>query len=305
MTAIALAALFGVMAAASSHTRVVQFPEELEFYPFGFSALKPSAITPNLRQSYAFAGGGDRVAVDRSERCPEGWRDLESATIVTAYRITDVASRRGGADLFVAGIHADDSDVIEHWSFGTRSGGYFVDPMVAAQPIGTSMGQFHPTEAIQGPNFVCPPESARMPSPERKAIAQRVDLGHVRVMAADPEGRFLLYQAHDTSSIWQIDLTQEPTALAQLLTVASTPHLAFTKTMRLLRHQTAGRRYFLTESSRLGQYPNTNHSITMLVDAENDGVFESVVTMLTATWHDDPLSTGWETFENIGVSLEE
>lgn len=298
-----------VVAALTSQNPVLEAPVPAVQFPNALVGFSPSrictnAITPHLRQSASYVSGDEGVAVkwiESDSSSPPQWYTSEVYESTT-YRVTACCGRAGGNILYVAGISPDGSDVIERLNYGTRKGGYEVQiQSPAAQPIGTPMPAYSAQEALNGTTFAIP-QTQHAPA-RRTVIYSGTAMGHVRSMDVDPEGRYLLVLGFWSGSVFQLDLTAPTITPAVLFSAAQLPQLAKARTLELCFHLTEGRKVELTESS--GCVLPIDCKWMLLNDSNNDGVFESTVTLDRAAW----LSSGydeysnWRSFQNLGVTF--
>ncbi len=284
---------------------VFTLPADLCGYE-GFNFLR-SGQSANLRQSLSFTRGESAVLFRWGEKStnpndPVDWHDSEVVESAT-FAITAVTSRSGGNAVYVAGVTQNGTDVIELWNFPTRSGGFGIrqtsGPVLS---LGTPMPPYTAEQYLQGGSFAVP--SSTHNSARRTPFYSGTSMGHIRDMAVDPEGRFLVILAYPTGSIYRLDLSST-TSVPTLLYAASTiPHLANAKTVAVLHHASQGRKYILTE--QVGCVIPLNQQYTLLADSNNDGVFESWSTITAAQWDAAGYGTdsNWVDYQNLGVTYD-
>lgn len=263
------------------------FPAELvELVPYPVLA---TVRAPNLRGSVWFNRGSKEVEMKRSERAGAGtlWYNYES-TITTSFRITDVAARPGGEELFVAGIADNGDDVIERWVARARTGGWAMRCATSpVLPVGTPMPPYAVTHLVVGGTFV-PPGPRQAIAPERDVIFRSTAVGKIRSMIADPEGRYLLLLSFTTSSMYRLDLLTTPMELFALDTVSTLPHLSAAKSLWIGDFSTQGRKCCLSELAD-STIPEGS-GFTVLDDTDNNGIFESKQTFSEVEWAASPYS---------------
>lgn len=275
------------------------FPSELlDFSPLDF---RPAALSTHLRQSFSYDSGGEAVVVRWGESDPTApgtWYESEVVEAVS-FQTTAVASTAGGSVLFVAGIRDDGVSLVERWAYSPRSGGYGIQVTSGTpQSIGTPMPPYSAQEVLNGTAFSKPnPQHAHA---RRSVVFRGTSVGHIRSLAADPEGRFLLVLSYPTGTIYQISLlgNSPPTAV---FTPSGVPHLAEARTIEILHDVANGRSCLLTELKGCVYPPN--HRRTLLRDPNNDGIFDVAVTLTGAEWVAAGLDedSAWQTYQNVGV----
>ena len=116
---VSLAALGVLLSSAQQQGQVgvpvCPFPEILK--TVGGSWKRPTAVTENFRQWFAFAGGGSKLRVGRYEREDASVLfEFQDLIYSTGMKITDVGFSGCGVDFYVAGVRATATgceDVIE------------------------------------------------------------------------------------------------------------------------------------------------------------------------------------------------
>lgn len=277
------------------------FPQDLvEFNPFNF---RSAALSANLRQSFSYDSGGEAVVVRWGELDPNNQTNwyVSEVTEAVSFQITSVTSSAGGHILYVAGIRDDGVDLIERWSYPARAGGFGIQVTSGApQSIGTPMPPYTAQEFLNGSSFT--PPSPQHTSARRTSMYRGSAIGHIRSLAADPEGRFLLALSYPSGAVYQIDVIGSPQPI-QVLAPALVPHLASAKTIEVQHNVAEGRKYILTERESCLVPPG--HKWTLINDPNNDGIFETSVTLTSAEWVAAGLDedTAWHLYQNVGVVL--
>lgn len=182
----------------------------------------------------------------------------------------------------MAGIKDDGTDIIEKWTFPTRTGGVFYRFAGAAAPIGTASGAFSGTLGIQGGGSFDPLQSgAVLPQPIRR-LAVEGSLGHVRALLADPEGRYLLYIRHDTSQLVQVPLLPSAGAPEVLYSPAQISNLPNLWSLSAYHNASNGGRYVRLVDNRGGELKNP---FVLLKDSNNDGDFDAIEELTDLDWY--------------------
>ncbi len=204
---------------------------------------------------------------------------VQQFTYTTSFTVTALAARAQD-DLFVAGTARNGDLVIEHWLIDTQTGAVLTgwsSPGPGA--IGQPSPPPAPTSTIVGGTYVPVAQRTGEPSVERVELL-RVAHPSVRTnaMAADPEGRFLLFVTED-SSLYSLDLT-DPDALPVLLHDATSlwtlPAVTSMKRFDVTgvgRVWSLGPAVFLIDPADGAE----KFVIAYLYDADNDGVFDQHV----------------------------
>jgi len=278
----------------------VPFPEELLTYnAYPFEAV---CVAPHLRRAVAYSGGTNGMMVRQGERDSQpsaAWTKHESVETVS-FKVTDVDARLGGDDVFVAGIADDGRTLLERWAYPVRKNGYGIALTSGpVAPIGTVTAEYAAAQELNGDEYE-PATASYLRFAQRSVIYRGTGLGYIRSVLADPEGRFVLFLTYPGQSLYRLRL--EPNATPELLySVTTLPHLADVESMQLWRHESLGRIYVLNEPRDY----ETGHSTTYLQDADNDGLFETVVTLTGVHWQAfREANQPFESFSNTGVEFD-
>lgn len=277
-----------------------EMPEALldfSYFPFHVTGLSSTVKAGILFEP------GDTSLVRRVQERPEAsaaWTAQETE-YSTSFTITAVSWREGGDVLYIAGFDKRTClDVIEEWTFTKRTGAPVLH--AAASPASTPpvppMGTPAPPFALNstivgGGDYLEPGERVGLqPPPQRRVLIGGTSFGRLRGVVADPEGRFLLFLAHGTSGIYQLDLMAEPPEAPVLLyTPSDAGPLADVRTMQIFEHKTLpGRHVILTESQH--GVLKEGAEFVVLSDPENDGAFNSIQSFDAQEWSAGPYSDG-------------
>ena len=278
------------------------FPPEL--IDFRFAPVEPTGLGGNYRNSISFKEAGHTITRLLWERANASspWEKSETEYTVS-YEITAVAYREGGDVLYVAGIQETDcSDVIERWTFSPLNGSLTLRSALSPTtsppvgPIGTPSSSLVMVPGVVGTGgYVSPPQRGTPRSPQRRVIYQSTGFGHVRSMAADPEGRFLLVQSHQTSEVYQLNLLGTAPLVPQLIVSPSTiPSLTLLRRIQVYDVAAAGGRAYILSAPHNDQIA-ADAPWAILKDPGNDGVFDAVQGYSAAEWLASPYSdkTSW------------
>jgi len=256
----------------------VEFPAELK--DLGIKSGVICASFDDKLVHFAEVHSGDEyVDIRREEYNPANLQlHVSHARVTTSYRITDASSRDGGNVLYVAGLRPNGNDVIERWTFQHRTGGWQHLYTGTPERIGTPSPPYTGSTAINGGVFTVPP--LRVRQPRRKVIFEG-DLGVIRQIVADPEGRFLLVLSHTTNDLFRINLQKDPPTVETVFTSAQMPFLQQVRSMRFRQHVSQGRTLVMTDL-RDGHVPEDDPSgpeVAFQYDFDNDGEFDSQLMM--------------------------
>lgn len=289
------------LAAEPGQRQGCTFPAELErTTPLGFPPSGGGVLSDAFTRSIEFSPGRRRVKITSSELDPStGAKELQTHVYPTSFDITDVTSIPGGRFVYVAGIETDTTcdDVVERWEFPRVIGGYEVEECVPAAPIGTPMGPYEARIVLRGGEYV--PQAQRVasgkpsvdgrPAPAmgfpQKTELVRGSFGHFEDILADPENRYLLLRSATDHSLYKMPLV-EPYALTLELAGASAPQLERVRTMDAFDLAGVGRFVWLSEILYCVYPPGAREAV--LLDADNDGVFESFATYGLEDWDASP-----------------
>jgi hypothetical protein len=299
MLAVALAAGFQ----SGGVTPQNLFPAELHGSHYPSSRIM--ALSHSLRRSVLFVSGDTEITLRYGERLGSGeeWSVLDRLETVP-FQITAVGSRQGGDELYVAGINAKGRSKIQRWIMTPREGGYYVRWLGSEpSPIGTPMPPFAAEELVNGALFQDPSLEDYGP-PQKEELMESPSFGHVRDLLVDPEGRFLLILSFPEAAIHRVDLLAPSPQAEVLFATGQIPHLSKVRTMQLFQNPALGRVCVLTEVD--GSVVPLGARRTLLIDANNDANFESVVTLTQEEWvlagYEDPAL--WQRHWNLGQTFD-
>lgn len=273
---------FAFLKLPRSQSQDCPFPIELETVSFDVGQT-PTLVAETLRQWIDWEGGSSYVQVGRHERSDGNaeW-EFKEYMFSTDMKITDVGFAQGGQTLYVAGIRSTSSgceDVIEQWDIVFPRGALVVH-VPTAPPRGTVAplpfrGTISSPVVVGGGAYVPPRLRPREPFVNKRVLYSGLGLGPFASIAADPEQRFLLAVSLSDGDLFSLSLTA-PSAPTLEFNAAAIPHLASVKKIVAYEHQDVGRFYWLyeTKDDVFG-----DGSFTFIVDNDNDGVFDSTVTL--------------------------
>ncbi|MEM7311286.1 MAG: hypothetical protein AAF682_31760 [Planctomycetota bacterium] len=181
--------------------------------------------------------------------------EQSSFTYSTSYNITDVASREGGRELYVAGIelHPDGTwdDVIERWVFPEVTGSHVaaLDPPTTA--AGVPRGHYSASLSIAGGTYVPHAERPRgQPTPTRTVLYSGTDYQHIDSLDVDPEGRSLLFHSYGLGHVYSLDLLGASPTVTLELSASENPHLTYCRSLGTYDHPVEGRFHLLRETNK-------------------------------------------------------
>ena len=207
-----------------------------------------------------------------SERDPStgGWYH-SGVWFTTSYKLKYIAPQPNG-DLFAIGINQGDQVVVERFDFGIGEGAYRVTlTEYSANTIGQSLPMTELGLEIVGSGFKIPGKdrNPRWLSVVRTLIYIGNDLDGVLGGEADPEGRFVLVMDQE-KDVYQIP-TERGAFPSLVVNKSSTQAMPRANGMiGIFRHLIHNRVYMMHTASRA-------KTRVMLIDANNDGVFESPI----------------------------
>lgn len=279
LTALIALSVGGVVLARGSTPPDYEVPAGLKFSNPYFRC--PTALTQNVANYVSWAIPEDRVVVGLQEKNPTTGQWVSTQYVFsTSYRVLDVAFRLGGQELFIAGVQIDGEDyidVIEKWVFPPTPGAYAVSLNGGTTPLGVPRGSLSAGISILGGTYQDASNriSTPQPVPTKTMLYSARNGGHLNCIVADPEGRFLLVHNYTTGDVSSMDLSNPRAGLQVAFSSGQNSALASAQTMVLHDVPEVGRICRLTAENRYGAYPSGSNLTTVLVDADNDGIFNS------------------------------
>lgn len=235
------------------------------------------ALFAHFSQTGEYGAGTSELNWIRRERADENdiW-SVSKNNYSAAFQFVGISARLGGGELFVAGVDPiTEKSIIQRWTWPNRSGRWKHQYTGTANPIGTPTAPYTGTNSIVGGTFAPPPSTWY--SPLKQSILSSSAYGFVRGIAADPEGRFVLFSTYPVGDIYRIDLTGPFGSSPPILVTgpAQIPQLATASWLQILDHDDLGRVCVV-------EPPNMQRSfldpvppdVVYLVDGNNDGLFE-------------------------------
>lgn len=244
--------------------------------------------SPTLSRYWTVAADRKSLRISTYELFPQGEVGVFHQDVSTTLSIRDVASR-GGDELFVGGNPLRGGFVLERWRLpevrgsttamlvpsGAVPGGIPVTPGmgVPTQPWG---GQVYIPGGVSQTPIV---QRIALPPVQRSEFAEDVSALY-RGIGADPEGRFVLVltdagelrQYSPSVTLNDYVVLQDATTMPQLMHVEGLFHR--------VQHTALGRVWFLTwHDARYPDgtlIPSSLYETIVIVDGDNDGVFEEV-----------------------------
>jgi len=205
------------------------------------------------------------VSIEATEWSPSGAPYKWSMTFELASQPIAIGSRHAN-EFFVLTHEAPHPVALEVWTMHAPQGAYYTECPPSSRPIGTPSELASTMLKVNGP-YVRPDQRSR-PNISRSVIASPSDWKDAQLIAADPEGRFVLSVTTDEADFAQLNqLDLKTGSIAVLADSASIPHLADARELMFLDSDNVG---------RLLTIPTDGLHTYCLVDEENDGVFETI-----------------------------
>ncbi|MBI1379952.1 MAG: hypothetical protein GC161_02545 [Planctomycetaceae bacterium] len=258
----------------------------LVFPPLERDEWSSTRLVYQIRPHYGSASAL-RVRLERAHegRPFERYENWESAH----YLFTALASRLGGEVAYVAGIREDGSCVVERWVTEPREAGWSVAlASPPAQPNGAPSG---PAELVYEVAHADQWRPRRVGQsglgPVARSTVLTTPAGPITAMAADPEGRFLLYYDLGLGTLFQRDLLAPDTLSTAIAPSSTAPALDQVGSLELFDVEGEGRICLVSRS--YGQPDGVGEeSYLVLHDAENDGLFERSTALTREQWSLSP-----------------
>lgn len=306
--AITAFAIWGGSSPPSAAPLPYQIPAELQFFHATMARTVLASDDADAYIGYSCLQRPTGIYLAQIEKNPTtGGLEKTESFHSTSYSPTNVASREGGRELYVAGIQlmpgGDWSDVIEKWVFPEIQGTYVAAMSGPPTQRGVDRGPYTGTVYISGTTYL--PISQRgpqhRPSPQRTLLYSGKTYQHIDAVEVDPEGRFLLFHSYSLKNLYSMDLMSPTLPIQVEFSVQQIPHLADVHSMGAFDHPTEGRFYRLSELNTQNK-PGPTGAITVLLDPDNDGYFDSYQTLSYAqkkqgAWADQ---SAWHDLENYG-----
>jgi hypothetical protein len=270
----------GILLSQGNARPAYQIPSEL----FWFNAMMrvPTADGPSVSDYVAWDSLGKGVLVGLQEKDPNTNQWVSAKYVYpTACNILGVAPRLGGQELYVSGIQLDQvggyTDIIEKWMFPTPEGSYATAIAGGVTAIGKPRGSLAGSMSIVGGSYVTPGHrvSTPQPVPDQTYVYSKHMGGHFDCVAADPEGRFLLLHNYASGDLLTLDLMTADSTPKTLFTAAQIPALHATRSIDLDDVPGVGRICRLSPIDPGGAFFRLSTQVVVLVDRDNDGIFDS------------------------------
>lgn len=241
---------------------------------------------------FEYSVGGRLVQHKRCERAQHGdpwlcWRGKESTT----YFITDLTGFHGGNELVVSGVDPDGKAVLERWSYPPRKDGWYAlcPPLPQSFPPGTALPPAIAELKVHGlGGWKEPAASWTLPSAERSPLLESHS-GPFLALAADPQGRYLVYHDHELQALYLLSL-DAPQPIPQLLASALThPQLDQVGILQVMDFSDQGRKLLVRRNFK-GCANGASEVYTVFSDPENDGTFVHTATLDGLQWKASPYS---------------
>lgn len=198
----------------------------------------------------------------------------------TSFEVTDFAAVSGHV-FFVVGKDGAD-DVIEFWTVRPPTGAYLASrPLSTDTPIGDPVVTPPLVVQVVGGVYLEPVPARRHHTVSRRAVYTGQDLGGVRAVAGDPDGRFVLALGQGNPGLYRI--TTVGGSVEQLLDAATLPFLARANHIHVVRDETLGRGYIIGGAGDINGL-----TAVIAVDVENDGILDYTELLDEEDYHASP-----------------
>jgi hypothetical protein len=255
-------------------------PSDLRWFSVTFA--RPTGTSNSIANGVAWDGGEKRLEVVIQEKVPStGEWIKEQYLYSTSYHVLDVDARLAGQVLYVSGIQLDRdgeyTDIIEEWTFPAATGSYAATFSGGTTTVGTPRASFAGTAALVGGTYLAPSERnpGPQPIPDKRVLWSERSSGHFNCIAADPEGRFLLLHNYTTGDVLSLDLLSSATGPTLVMAAAQVPALSSSRSIMLHDVPNIGRICRLYPVGPAGTNWLSTAPAVILLDAQNDGQFES------------------------------
>lgn len=238
--------------------------------------------SPQFQVGVDLDDGGTTVRYTMSEEPVVGGTWYTSAAEWgTSYSVDRFAAVVAG-DLFLVGHPLDANRnpapsagvVIEKWKILPQPGTPYARRDPAVEPIGTPAGWGSTRVGIVGGSYLEPDSRVGLLT-LRTVLYRGTGMGDVEAVVADPDGRFLLAVTRSPAELVQIDASGP----LLLRTHTQLPLLTQVDRLGVWQHVSEGRFFVGT----VGDGTIESQKI-VLVDSDNDGVFESISTLTSQQW---------------------
>jgi len=192
--------------------------------------------------------------------------EREDRALSASFDVKALSSNRAN-QVTLAGRHPrTGEDVVERWSIDQITGTVVLGTPISTARIGTPLpGNPGTVAAFVGGHHI-PPSARAVSQVLREELYRGTDFNGIRELSVDPEGRFILVITED-SRLVQFDLSTG--GVTTVYTTAEIPTLDEDRYLRRAQHLSKGRMYFI--ESEMADVDS--HSITVIIDADNDGIF--------------------------------
>ena len=231
----------------------------------------PLFMSASLARKATVSWSGKGFSLDSSEIDPVSLEKYQSSQWHSvSFEIVTIVARTAN-ELYIAGSAPNGMDVIERWTITPVEGEFFADRAIAQTPIGTPAATAPTVVSASGGTFFPPASRAPQRQPSKSMIFTGADLGGIRSLAVDPDGRFVLVLAGSgPRRLYRIE-NEAGSSPVVLFDSSTDAFMAFADYIKVQEHATLGRAYFLDSLS--GNAPGV--FVTLLFDHDNDGIFDA------------------------------
>lgn len=253
------------------------------YYPL----IKTDTFIRGVSVSVALDGSSTLVLRNHEREAPsDAWLD-SSFSYGSSLPISTLASRTAD-DFFIAGRTKSGTDVVERWTVNPVAGGYRTTKAVYSGPPAQPFQSATMITQVYELTFV-PPLSRAQPTIKRSE-AFSGNVNGIDVLAADPDGRYLLMVADEkllklplqsgAGVLGAVEVLYDSQGIPELATAA--PNL------QVMHHSALGRTYTL-----LGSVAGLPTERVLFIDSDNNGVFETVASYTPLEYDSSGIPGGW------------
>lgn len=233
----------------------------------------------DLDVDVAFEVGGHALCVERSERVPETDEHVSRTTTFASEPALAAVVGRQPDELFVLGSDERGGLVVERWTLVPPPGARTAQRATAATPVGVPVAAPppKPVHSLVGGRWIPPAEREPL-AVERELLYAGGETFGVHYATVDPEGRFLLFLGERDGALYRLDLVgpgrSRPPAV--VFDETSLQDIRYMGCVEPRQERRLGRVYVMTTSGRGGSSEPTVDTVFVLVDGDDDGLFDDV-----------------------------
>lgn len=190
----------------------------------------------------------------------------------TSFPVVDVAGRQS-SEVFVLGAE----NVIERWTHEVVVGSRYLS--LKESPVAPGVPVPGVEQGIKGGTWLPLAQRPKELRQRRNIVLNRFSGPEFGALHVDPEGRYLLLMTKESHDVFQLGLF-EGAIPVQIAAVNQLPLLSESTGGHLAHHQSMGRLFIVERATSSGTVERG-----ILIDADNNGIFESVETRSQAEWN--------------------